>query len=296
MKLIGQELNLMNSEISKSLLSLDNKLSSDIYDLVFAKSKRLRPKLIFLFANAFNKPVNDKVIALACATELLHNSSLIHDDIIDNSDIRRGKETLNKKFGNSISVLAGDYLLSLAMQFLCKCDNINCLQEFSKSFQLMCNGEINQHFELKKIPVIDDYIQKSQNKTAELYRASLLSLCHILNINNSKEVEEFAINFGIAFQLKDDLINIKNTDPLKPAFSDILNGIYTAPVIFLNKDVDVKSISSEKILELLLKDNKYFEQSEKLIKLHVENAINSLTLIENNEYKEEILNLVRNLI
>lgn len=296
MKLIEQELNLINSEISKSLSASDNKLSPDIYDLVFAKSKRLRPKLILLFANAFNKPVNDKVISLACATELLHNSSLIHDDIIDNSDIRRGKETLNKKFGNSISVLAGDYLLSLAMQFLCKCENINCLKEFTKSMQLMCNGEINQHFELKKTPALEDYIQKSKNKTAELYRASLLSLCHISNINYFKEVEEFAINFGIAFQIKDDLMNIKNTDPLKPAFNDILNGIYTAPVIFLNNEFNVKSLSSQKILELLLNNNKYFEQSENLIKSHVEKAINSLNVAENNKYKEEILNLAKALI
>ena len=151
MDIINKELNLFENELSKSLKLSSNKLSSDIYNFVFRKSKKLRPKLILLFSKAMKFNVDEKILKLACATELLHNSTLIHDDIIDNSFLRRGEQTLNKKFNESISVLAGDYLLSLAMSLFVQCENIKVFDEFSQSMQLMCKGEINQFFEQKQV-------------------------------------------------------------------------------------------------------------------------------------------------
>lgn len=296
MKLTEQELNLMNSAISEMLSSDNNELSSDILDFVFAKSKKLRPRLIFLFANAFNHKIDRRIVSLACATELLHDSTLIHDDIIDNADIRRNKTTLNKKFGNAVGVLAGDYLLSLAMRFLCNCNSPEAINEFAKSMQQMCKGEINQHFEYKQILSIDEYIEKSKNKTAELFIASLTSLCHITGDGHEKKIREFAINFGIAFQIKDDLLNLKNNDKTKPLYNDIKNGIYTAPVIFLNRDKNVKELSTEEIITLLNKNNKYFAETENLIELHVKKALDLLSVLSVSEYKKSIIDITRQLL
>ena len=265
MEIIKQELKLFENKLSKSLQTSDNKLSSDMHDFVFRKSKRLRPKLILLLVKALNFEINEKILNLACATELLHNSTLIHDDIIDNSFLRRGEQTLNKKFNESISVLAGDYLLSKAMLLLAQCDNIKLFEEFSLSMQLMCKGEINQFFEKKQIPSFVEYIEKSKSKTAELYKASLVSICHVLNIKEIKEIENFAINFGIAFQIKDDLLNILNTDNSKPVLSDLYNGIYTAPILFLNNDTDVSLLKEDEIVNKLNSNNKYILETKNLI-------------------------------
>lgn len=295
MEIIKKELALFENELSKSLQTSDNKLSSDMYNFVFRKSKKLRPKLLLLFAKGLGFEVDTKVLKLACATELLHNSTLIHDDIIDNSFLRRGDQTLNKKYDETISVLAGDYLLSLAMSLLSQCNEVKVFDEFSKSMQLMCKGEINQFFEKKQILSFDEYIEKSKNKTAELYRAALVSLCHLLKVEEKNLIENFAINFGIAFQIKDDLLNVLNTDNSKPALSDLYNGIYTAPVLLLNKDVDIRTLKDEEIIFELNSNKKYIAETQNIIDDYVEKTMSNLLFMSENDYKKQITELCNNL-
>ena len=297
MDIIAKEINLFNDYLLKELSEKSDKISEELINFIFAKSKRIRSKLIFLFSKALGFEIDENILNLACATELIHNSTLIHDDIIDNSDLRRDMETLNHKFGNSLSVLYGDILLSIAMKFLSKCNNINCFKEFSKSLELMCAGEINQHFQYKKIISVDEYIKKSQNKTAELYRAALSSLCHIKNIAEIKQLEEFAINFGTAFQIKDDLTNITGKETNKQSYSDIENGIYTAPVIFLaEKFPDIINLSTEKIKTLLSENPFAAEKTQELINNFKIKAIDSISFINENEFKKEILKMVEEII
>ena len=155
----------------------------------------------------------------------------------------------------------------------------------------MCKGEINQHFTQGKIPTLEEYIEKSKQKTAELFKAALVSLAKIKNIENSK-VEDFAINFGIAFQIRDDLINILETDMSKPTFSDIHNKIYNAPVIFLNKNISTLT-EDELFKELQTKEIK--EKTIELIKKYATLAIASLDFIKDNQYKQELTNLCESL-
>lgn len=296
MEIIRQETNKFNDILSKELFNQQNQISQDIYDFNFAKSKKLRPKLIFLFAKALNKDIDEKLYNLACAAELIHNATLIHDDVIDNADFRRGNLSFNKKFGNNLSVLSGDLLLSVAMKFLAKCENFKCFNYFSTSLTKMCEGEINQHFTINKVPAISEYIEKSQNKTAELYIAALSSLCELLQIKEIKNIQEFAKNFGIAFQIKDDLMNILSTDTSKPVNSDIFNGIYTAPVILLqNENIDLNIFKKEEITTLIHNNPKVLTKTIEIIAKYCQKAIDSIAFIEDNCYKKEILNLTENL-
>lgn len=294
MKFIEKELDTLNKYLKYNISDKTNQISDDICNFIFSKSKRLRPKLIFLFAKALNINISDKIYHLACCSELLHNSTLIHDDIIDNAELRRGKQSLNKKLGNNLSVLAGDFILSSAMLHLSKCNNIECFNTFSNSLKLMCEGEINQHFTLNKIPTINEYIQKSKNKTAELFNASLSSLCIIENVQNIKEISDFAINFGIAFQIKDDLANILQTDNTKPQLSDIHNGIYSAPVIFLQEKVNIEQLSKDKIIELI-STKEIKQKTINLIEEYAKKAIASIEFIKDNQYKREIIALCEDL-
>lgn len=291
MKIIEQEIIKFDAAMSKCLELRHNEILPDIKDFVFSKSKKLRPKIIFLYAKALEIEVSENIINLAICTELLHNSTLIHDDIIDNAKIRRGNLSLNQKLGNNLSVLAGDYLLSLSMQFLTKCNNIDCFDIFANSLKHMCEGEINQHFTLGKIPTINEYIEKSKNKTAELFMAPLKSLAKITN-SKFEDAENFALNFGIAFQIRDDLINILETDLSKPSLSDIHNKIYTAPVILLAKEV--ANLSEEEIIKQVQKPE-IKEKTIELIKEYATKAIASLECIKDNQYKQELITICENL-
>lgn len=293
-KLIENELNHFEKQLLQNILDNKNQITNDLNDFLFSKSKRLRPKLIFLFSKALNIKITDKIYKLACAVELIHNSTLIHDDIVDNSEKRRGKESLNHKLGNGLSVLAGDVLLSLALKNLSECNDAEIINIFSTALCEMCLGEINQSFEKDNIPTLENYIKKSENKTAELFKAPLISLCKISQVKKTEKIKSFATNFGIAFQIKDDLINILQTDSTKPILSDIYNGIYTAPVIYLYKDRnDIKL--KEEIIQLIQQDKKYINQTIELIKEYAKKAIESLTFIEDNQYKKEIIEITENL-
>ena len=294
MNLIENELKILNDYL-KINLSVENKISDDILDFIFSKSKRLRPKFIFLFAKALDLEISDKIYHLAACSELIHNSTLIHDDIIDDAQLRRGKVSLNKKLGNNLSVLAGDFLLSVAMLHLAKCSNIKCFEIFSSSLQQMCKGEINQHFALNKIPTFDEYIEKSKNKTAELFNASICALFEMENIPNIKDASIFALNYGIAFQLKDDLVNILKTDTSKPQLSDIYNGNYSAPVIFLQEKIDnIETFSKEELVNLV-NTEEIILKTLNLIEEYAKKAIASIEFIKDNQYKQELITLCENL-
>ncbi len=294
--LVEKELGILNQYLVNSLIDDKNRISDDICDYLCSKSKRIRPMLVFLFAKAMDIELDDKVYHLACSVELVHNSTLVHDDILDNADTRRGKVSLNYKLGNNLSVLAGDILLSVALKELVKCDSVEAIDTFAESIYLMCKGEINQNFTIGKLPTMEEYIQKSEYKTAELFKAPLTSLCFIKNKSVKDNVLSFARNFGIAFQIKDDLLNILKNDPTKPVMSDIHNGIYTAPVLFLNDDIgNVINLSEEVIIDKLQSDRKYIHKTVDLIKKYADKAIETISFIEDNQYKQEIISLTKNL-
>lgn len=294
--IVEKELGILNQYLVNSLVDDKNRISEDICDYLCSKSKRIRPVLVFLFAKAMGIDLDDKVYHLACSVELVHNSTLVHDDILDNADTRRGKVSLNYKLGNNLSVLAGDILLSVALRELVKCGSVEAIDAFAESIYLMCKGEINQNFTIGKLPTMEEYIQKSEYKTAELFKAPLTSLCLIKNKSAKDNVLSFARNFGIAFQIKDDLLNILKNDPTKPVMSDIHNGIYTAPVLFLNNDINcVSELSVDQIIEKLQANRKYIEKTVDLIKEYADKAIEAISFIEDNQYKQEIIKLTKNL-
>lgn len=296
MKIIENELNLLNKLLGNALNIVPEEISKDINNFVFSKSKRIRPALIFFVANAMNYKISNKILMLSAAVELIHNATLIHDDIIDNADIRRGNASLNITLGNNLSVLSGDILLSAAMQLLSKLGDMEIIELFSFTLQKMCEGEINQHFSLNKIPTIEEYLRKTQNKTAELFAAALESLCIIENSDYRNDIRNFAINFGIAFQIKDDLDNILNTDEGKPSLSDIHNGIYTLPVILLAENIkDITKMNNEEITAELRKNPAILNKTQETINEYINKAIASLGFMQDNQYKESIIKYSRKL-
>ena len=248
-------------------------LKSKLFELLNSPSKHIRPLVSFLYLKALGEKIDDAQVLYQSAIELVHNASLIHDDVIDDSKVRRSLPTLNSQFGNKLAVMTGDYLLSRAMQKVLDIGNLELVKLFSDTLEVMSSGEISQHFGKFQIPTIEEYIKKSEQKTAKLFETAICGSLLVAKSNN--DGLDFAKNFGIAFQIRDDLINCKTTN------TDVSDGIYTAPVIF-SGDTKVTSDAIEKTKSLL---NNYIDE-----------ALKCLSKIDENEYKlalVELLELMR---
>lgn len=272
-------LNILKDEIQQVIeemttgVDVQEPLKSKLFNLLNAPSKHIRPLISFLFLKAIGENIDEKQVLYQSAIELVHNASLIHDDVIDESKIRRNTPTLNSEFGNKLAVICGDYLLSSALDKVLKIGSIELVKMFSNTLEVMSTGEIIQHFNKFKIPTVDEYIKKSAQKTAKLFETAL---CGSLLIAHAKiDGLQFARNFGIAFQIRDDLINCKTTN------SDIKDGVYNAPVIFAG-GTQISQVAIEKTQTLL---NNYINY-----------ALECLQDIDENKYKlalTELLELMR---
>lgn len=290
-KLVKDDLDFLEKGIKETFIKktpLDNELLS----FLTAPSKRLRPVLGFLFLKSLFNDISIEQKNIFLAVELIHSATLIHDDVIDNAQKRRNQETLNVKFDNNIAVVVGDLLLSVAMEKIISTNSIEVLEICTSALKSTCMGEINQYFAKYKITEIDDYIKKSKDKTALLFEIGILSsLC--LN-NKSKDMElkkaakKFAQNFGIAFQIRDDLINLLNSDNLSN--HDFESGIYTAPIIFAYQE-NKKILNEKNILEAI-KNTRGIEKTKILMDNYFDNSILAIENIKNSIYKKGILELI----
>lgn len=266
----------LNSRLN-GLFFEDNIIFQELQNFLNSPSKRIRSVLTFLYLRANELEVTDEQIELQAIVELIHNASLIHDDVIDEDLKRRGQNTLNYKFGSRMAVISGDYLLSIVMKKLTSFNSIELFNIFAKTLDNMCSGEIQQYVLLGQIPSIEEYLDKSYLKTGALFEAGITAAMRIAGETKIIRAVEFGRNFGIAFQIRDDLKNVLATDS-----KDLANGIYNAPAIFSGSS-EVNSSGIEKTKDLL---NNYLDKAE-----------DCLVDLAENEYKEalfELLELLKN--
>lgn len=273
-------LNIVKNEIEAvstnltSDINIQEPLQTKLSNILNAPSKHIRPLISFLYLKSLGLNIDEKQIILQTAIELVHNASLIHDDVIDNSNIRRNTKTINEEFDNKLAVISGDYILSIALNYIAKLNSIKIVEMFADTLSFMTNGEINQQFSKFQIPTIENYIKKTEQKTAKLFETAICGSLHLANSNENASV--FAKNFGIAFQIRDDIINIKTTQ------SDIKDGIYTAPVIYAGNTENYTN---------------GIEKSHILLNNYIDNAYQAINHIEENKYKiaiKELLGLLKN--
>ena len=227
-------------------INLNPKISKELENFIFAPSKRIRSLVTILYMRASKMYLLPEHYELLSAVELMHNVSLIHDDVIDESKIRRQRKTLNEKFDNQLAVISGDYLLSQVLKKLTKIDSVKLTGMFADTLSDMCKGEICQYLNRNKITSLDEYIEKSALKTASLFVSALKASVILAEGQYDEKTEEFITNFGLAFQIRDDLLNVTNKDK-SGCQSDIDEGIFNAPLI-LSDDL---SVGIEKTKDLL---------------------------------------------
>ncbi len=250
-------------ELIYNSLNNDNQILSEILDFLKAPSKRIRSKIALLYILAQNKEVTKDIMSLLAAGELIHNASLFHDDVIDNSSVRRGNTTLAKKYSDKVSLIAGDLIISKAIKLIHELADSRITENFLNCTEIMCNAEINQYLSKGTILNINKYLEICRGKTASLFEAILKSAA-ILTGSDDSEAGHFAQNFGIIFQIRNDL------EP-NSAKQDKFNNLHTINDI----------LSVEKTTSLI--DN-YKEEMRSIIKDFPQNV-----------YKEELEDIVENL-
>ncbi|MHC1748378.1 MAG: polyprenyl synthetase family protein [Cellulosilyticaceae bacterium] len=208
--------------------------------LITRGGKRLRPGFTILAAS-LGKYDSEKVVAYAASLELIHTATLVHDDIIDESPLRRGAETTYAKWGKDMAVYTGDFLFTKAFSLLATYDaDNNYLRGLAKAMQAICEGEVDQYEQKYHIPTVFDYLKRVERKSAILFSMACGMGADSAKCNKRqiKAISLFGTFYGIAFQIRDDLIDYMDTSSIvgKPIGSDIREGNFTLPILFALQD------------------------------------------------------------
>ena len=262
----------------QNALKIKESLFYDYFEtFLFDGAKRLRPLFIFLVSNFEKIEIDEDIYNLAASVELLHSASLIHDDILDDAKIRRNHPVIHIEKSTKEAVLAGDYLLSLSMDFISKIKNNNVFSILANASYKMVESEIYSLSKRFQKINEEEYFKILENKTSSLFLASIEALYEIKNKQINPDILNFTKEFSIIFQLKDDINNFLNCDEKKSS-NDFTSGIATLPSILGAKNNKDYAIISE--VENFL--NKKIEITENILKNY-----------KNNENLILLLNLFR---
>lgn len=227
-------------EVEARLLNLPDlqpdTLREAVVMIVGSGGKRIRPMMVLLAAGMLGRADRNKAIDLASAVEMLQTATLVHDDLIDGSLVRRGAATLNAVWTPAATVLTGDYLFAYASNLASRVDNVRVMSIFSETLGTIVGGELRQMFgEWGLRATRDDYFRRIYAKTASLY---VLATTTAGVISNSSEAEinallDYGRDFGIAFQIVDDVLDFTGEQATvgKPVGSDLRRGMITLPTI-----------------------------------------------------------------
>jgi geranylgeranyl pyrophosphate synthase len=208
-----------------------------LYHVLNAGGKRIRPAITLLAANFYPHNSEHPVI-MAAAVELLHLATLIHDDTVDNSDLRRGQATVSNRWGKHVAVLFGDYVFAASAAFVCDTHNVRVIRRFSETIMELASGEMAEYFNcFNAQQARDQYQDRIYRKTASLFCTAAESGAVLGNAPEPQvqALRDFGYNIGIAFQIVDDLLDVQG-DPRelgKPVGNDLLQGVLTLPSIML---------------------------------------------------------------
>jgi geranylgeranyl pyrophosphate synthase len=212
-------------------------LADAFLQLISSGGKRLRPALALAGYGLFMPQSDDRAIALAAAVETLHNATLVHDDLIDGSLLRRGNTTLNAVWDKGATVLAGDYLFARAAGFAAETGNVRVVQLFADTLRIICEGELRQHFSSRQwLQGKDSYYTRIFAKTASLFASATSSAAILGGATPEQEqaLYEYGRHLGMAFQIVDDVLDYAGDESQlgKPVGGDLRQGIVTLPFFY----------------------------------------------------------------
>ena len=271
-KLVKDKLDQVNQRIKYKLASEINLIHKITNYHLKSGGKKIRPLLTLGSAKLCGYTEGNRDVNLAACVELIHNATLLHDDVIDNSDLRRGIKTPNVIWGNQSSILVGDYLLSRCFEMMVEDGSQEVLKLLSSTSSKIAQGEVSQLEYKSEIDVLEEtYFKIINSKTAALFAAATRVGACITNKNRKEKdaLESYGRNLGLAFQIADDALDYYSTNKIfgKEIGKDFYEGKVTLPAIFLHQKANLSErIFLEKIFKKKNRSEKEFIQMQNLIK------------------------------
>ena len=265
---IKDEMKLFEKKFKQSLQSKVPLLDRIMHYIIKRKGKQMRPMFVFLTSQLFGE-VNDKSYRAASLIELLHTATLVHDDVVDEANLRRGFFSVNALWKNKIAVLVGDFLLSKGLLLSVENEDYDLLKIVSSAVKDMSEGELLQIEKSRKLDIEESvYFDIIRKKTAVLI--SSCCACGASSMNQSEEIIKklylFGEKVGIAFQIKDDLFDYTQSSFIgKPTGIDIREQKMTLPLIYTLNNVDKKTKNG--IINTVKNDHKNVKKVSDLIEL-----------------------------
>jgi octaprenyl-diphosphate synthase len=304
---IKKDLERVEKKIAQSLKTENLFIQQMVDYLSHSTGKRVRPALAILSAK-YCGDLTENTVSLGAALEMLHVATLIHDDIIDNSAVRRKQKTLNFKWGNEISVLMGDYVFASSFYLMAKDLPKEVVSSLADTTNVICHGEISETFNRFNVDLTEEqYLEVIKEKTAVLFAASCQTGAMLAG-GDAETVESlyrFGLGIGMAFQVIDDTLDFvgKQTKVGKPVMSDLREGKLTLPVLYClssstkqeNKKMKaiilrkVKTASDLKFLNQQLKKYNAIDRSIQRARQFVDDAKGALEHLNGNGVKSELI-------
>lgn len=235
---LGNELLLVENKIAEETEHDNPLLSSMLKTILTQQGKMIRPTLTLLGGKTGNYNI-DALVPLAASVELLHTATLVHDDVIDSSDKRRGKPTPTVAFNNKNSILIGDFLFSTAASFVAETNNIRVISLFARTLRSIVSGELAQNASAFEYDTdMDTYFDKIIGKTASLFATAVEGGGIVSDCSDAETLclRRYGLNLGIAFQIIDDILDFAGDDQLgKPVGQDLFSGKLTLPALLFIK-------------------------------------------------------------
>jgi geranylgeranyl pyrophosphate synthase len=307
---IQKDLNIVEEKLS----SLGKKASADAFetlgelleDVLEVPGKRTRPA-ITLLASKFYPYTHDHPHIMATAVELLHIATLIHDDTVDNSDVRRGKATISSTWGKDIALLLGDYVFATSATFVCDTNNVRVIKRFSETIMELSSGELAEILDAFKWDLgRNPYWRRIYHKTASLFCTSAESGAILSGAPETdvQALRNYGYNVGMAFQIIDDILDFSGTEEEfgKPVGNDLVQGTLTLPSILLleqypNNNPIIKlfqdgnsNLNLQKSIEMI-NNSSIIQESYGVAKDFCDKAIASINHLPKSEYKNSLITL-----
>ncbi len=306
-RLTAEEANVVDTLIIKQLSSDVLLINQMGHYIVNNGGKRLRPMLLLLAAKALG-PVQHNHLVLAAVIEFIHTATLLHDDVVDESDLRRGKESANAVWGNAASVLVGDYLYSSAFEMMVGTNIMRVMEIISKTTTAIAEGEVLQLLNCNNPETTEEkYLEVISRKTAILFSAAtrLAAIISNANVNIEENLSQYGQHLGIAFQLIDDALDYKATKEElgKNLGDDLAEGKPTLPLIYAIKNsspsdanviIDaIKNGNRDAFNDVyaIVKSSNAIEYTEQRANDEAKKAMTALVVLPDSNFKQALLAL-----
>lgn len=308
MNVLNQNLEYVKSEVDNTLSTSPLIIRNYTKHLLQSEGKYLRAKSVLAAALREDGSIHSDAIKFAASIELLHLATLVHDDVMDDADTRRGVMTLHKKYGRKTAIICGDYVMAAAMSLSGKVTQKESYLNFDMAnyMEAIALGELKQHINNGNVELsVKDYLDIIDGKTAKLFEASFFAgaASALVSKEDVDHYRSFGYHLGMIFQIMDDISDFEDTESTakKPVQSDFEQGVITYPLIeafkafpdFLNKAKE--GLLSRLDIDYIVKASKSVDKARALAQDYHDKALASLDALELSEVKRDIFVSLLNL-